>query len=255
MDRILAVPVAAPALRLHAWYGSASSLLGELSRAVNQGQTLLRADSGLPVGTHLLLALSADCLSEPLEVHGTVTALRVRGRRHEMTLRYDFDPAPQRRQLAQALAELRRQTRRPRVAPRVPLTLATDAAALASGLEVVVIDASRTGAQLRLVGESLPAIAAGDRLVMRHQGASPGRRRPLRLILEVRWVGPARRSGGRSTQIVGGRFAHVSEAMRSRLRALLSFEEARPQLSLVAIDGPPRTARRAAPRRRRGVKR
>ena len=129
MDRIPVVPVAAPTIRLHSWYRSAASLLRELSRALNQGQTLLRADSGLPVGTHLVLVMSADCLSESLEVQGTVTAWNVRGRRHEMTLRYDFDPGPQRRQLGEAFAELRRQNYRPRVVPRVPLTLATDAAA------------------------------------------------------------------------------------------------------------------------------
>jgi len=257
MDRIPVVPVAATAIRLHSWYRSAASLLRELSRALNQGQTLLRADSGLPVGTHLVLVMSADCLSEPLEVQGTVTAWNVRGQRHEMTLRYDFDPGPQRRQLDEAFAELRSQTRRPRVAPRVPLTLATDAAALAGGLEVTVIDASRSGARLRIVGESLPSVAVGCRLVMRHQGGCPGTRRPLRLILEVRWIGPARRSGGRLTQVVGGRFAQVSDTMRKRLRALLSFEEARPQLSLVAIDAPHagRAIVKAPPRRRRGLKR
>lgn len=255
MDRIPAVPLPAPGVRLHAWYRSAASLLRELSRAVNQGQTLLRADSGLPVGTHLVLVMGADGLSGPLEVQGTVTAWRVRGARHEMTLRYDFDPGPQRRQLDEALAELRRETRRPRLAPRVPLTLATDAAGLGAGLEVAVIDASRTGARLRLAAKSLPPIAVGCRLALRHQGVCPGRRRPLRLDLEVRWVGPARRSGGRSTQVVGGRFVHLSDAMRKRLRALLTFEDARPQLSLLAVDAP-RTRREARPpRRRRGLKR
>jgi hypothetical protein len=239
MDRIPAVPLPAPGVRLHAWYRSAASLLRELSRAVNQGQTLLRADSGLPVGTHLVLVMGADGLSGPLE----------------MTLRYDFAPGPQRRQLDEALAELRRETRRPRLAPRVPLTLATDAAGLAAGLEVAVIDASRTGARLRLAGKSLPPVEVGCRLVLRHQGVCPGRRRPLRLDLEVRWIGPARRSGGRSTQIVGGRFVHLSDAMRKRLRALLTFEDTRPQLSLLALEAP-RTRRGArGPRRRRGRKR
>ncbi len=246
MDRIPVVPVAVPALRLHSWYGSAASLLGELSRALNQGQTLLRTDSGLPVGTHLVLVMSADCLSEPLEVQGTVTSWSARGQNHEMTLRYDFDPGPQRRQLDEAFAELRRQSRRPRRAPRVPLTLATDAAALASGLEVTVVDASPSGARLRLAGDSLPPLAVGSRLVMRHQGLCPGTRRPLRLTVEARWVGPAERRDGRLTQLVGGRFAVVSDAMRKRLRALLRFEEARPQLTLLAIDDPRRGSRRAA---------
>ncbi len=257
MDRIPVVPLAGPAIRLHSWYGSATSLLRELSRALDQGQTLLRADSGLPVGTHLVLVMSADCLSEPLEVQGTVTAWDVRGPRHEMTLRYDFDPGPQRRQLDEAFAELRRLNYRPRVAPRVPLRLAADAATLGSGLEVAVVDASRSGARLRLAGESLPEVAVGSRLVMRHQGVCPGTRRPLRLTLEVRWVGPWRRSRGHRTRVLGGRFVHVSDAMRKRLQALLRFEEARPQLSLVAIDAPRagRAAAKAPARRRRGLKR
>lgn len=260
MDRIPAVPLPVPAIRLHSWYASATALLGELSRALNREQTLLRADSGLPVGTHLVLVMSADCLSRPLEVQGTVTSWKVRGESHEMTLRYEFDPGPQRRQLDEALAELRRQTRRPRRSPRVPLTLATDAAGLAApDLEVTVVDASRTGARLRLQGQSLPTIAVGSRLVMRHQGTAPGSRRPLRLALDVRWVGPEAPAGRRVTQLVGGRFGLVSDTMRKRLRALLRFEDVRPRLELRAIDGPrSRPARRAAqksPRRRRGLKR
>ncbi|MCG6924984.1 MAG: PilZ domain-containing protein [Acidobacteria bacterium] len=257
MDRIPVAPIAGPAIRLHSWYGSATALLRELSRALDQGQTLLRADSGLPVGTHLVLVMSADCLSKPLEVQGTVTAWSVRGARHEMTLRYDFDPGPQRRQLDEAFAELRRLNYRPRVAPRVPLRLAADGAALAADLEVAVVDASRSGARLRLAGDSLPPVAVGSRLVMRHQGVCPGTRRPLRLILEVRWIGPTRRFGGRRTRAVGGRFVHLSDAMRKRLQALLRFEEARPQLSLLAIDAPraSRATGKTRARRRRGLKR
>ena len=132
---------------------------------------------------------------------------------------------------------------------RVPLTLATDAADLARDLEVTVTDASRSGARLRIAGTTLPEVAAGSRLVMRHQGRAPGTRRPLRLELEARWVGPARRSRGRSVRVVGGRFTHLSDTMKKRLRALLRFEEVRPRVSLVAIDAPPahRTpARRSA---------
>jgi hypothetical protein len=251
MDRIPVVPAAAPLIRLHSWYRSAATLLRELSRALNQGQTLLRAESGLPVGTHLVLIMGAECLSQPLEVQGTVTGCRARGGRHEMTLRYEFDPEPHRRQLDEALAELRQRNRRPRLASRVPLSLATDAAALATDLEVAVVDASRSGARLRLAGESLPSVVVGSRLELRHRGGAPGSRRPLRLVVEVRWAGPPRRSGERHTRVVGGRFVHVSDSMRSRLRALLRFEEARSRLSLLAIDAP-----RSRPRRRRrGLKR
>lgn len=255
MDRIPTIPT--PAVRLHAWYRSAGSLLRELSRALNQGQTLLRADSGLPVGSHLVLVMAADRLSTPLEVQGTVTSLELRGGQHEMTLRYDFDPGAQRGALNEALAEMRRQTTRPRKVTRVPLTLAADAAELARGLQVTVTDASRNGARLHLAGTTLPEVVPGSRLVMRHQGRAPGTRRPLRLELEARWVGPARRSRGRSVRVVGGRFTHVSDTMKKRLRALLRFEEVRPRVSLVAIEAPSAhfRAARATRRPRRRVKR
>ncbi len=249
IDRIPTASVAVPAIRLHAWYRSPGSLLRELSRALNQGQTLLRADSGLPVGTHLVLVMSTDCLTTPIEVQGTVTSWEKRGGRHEMTLRYDFDPRAQRGRLDEALAGLRAQTRRPRRSTRVPLTLSTDAAALARTLEVTVVDVSRAGARLRVAGERLPAIVEGSRFVMRHQGYGAGMRRPLRLVFEVRWTGPRRTSGGRSTRVVGGRFVDPSDSVRERLRALLRFEEARPQVSLVALEAPPRAAH--SPRRSR----
>ncbi|MGD8895682.1 MAG: PilZ domain-containing protein [Acidobacteriota bacterium] len=261
IDRAPTSLIPARAIRLHAWYRSAGSLLRELSRALNQGQTLLRADSGLPVGTHLVLVMSTECLTEPIEVQGTVTSYQARGDSHEMTLRYDFDPGRQRGGLDEALAGLRAQTRRPRRTIRIPLTLSTDSAALARGLEVTVIDASRSGARLRVAGERLPAIVPGDRLVMRHQGHRPGMRRPLRLVLEVRWTGARRRSGRRSTQVVGGRFVKPSESVRKRLRALLRFEEARPQVRLLELESPPATGRRSSSSRgisavrRRGLKR
>jgi hypothetical protein len=255
IDRAPSALVVPSAIRLHAWYRSAGSLLRELSRALTQGQTLLRADSGLPVGTHLVLVMSTDCLSAPIEVRGTVTSWQVRGTRHEMTLRYDFDPRLQRARLDEALAGLRAQTRRPRRTTRVPLTLSTDAAALARGLEVTVVDVSRAGARLRVAGERLPDIVEGTRLVMRLQGHKAGMRRPLRLVFETRWTGPRRTSGRRSTQVVGGRFVDPSPSIRTRLRALLRFEEARPQVSLLALEAPraadvSRRARRVGPSRR-----
>ena len=249
IDRLPAALAVPSAIRLHAWYRSAGSLLRELSRALNQGQTLLRADSGLPVGTQLVLVMSTDCLSAPIEVQGTVTSWKVHGTRHEMTLRYDFDPRLQRGRLNEALSGLRAQTRRPRRSTRVPLTLSTDSAARARGLEVTVVDVSPAGARLRVAGERLPAIVEGNRFVMRHQGCRAGMRRPLRLVFEVRWTGPRRTSGGRSTQVVGGRFVDPGDSVKERLRALLRFEEARPQVSVLALEAPPRAA--DAPRRRR----
>ena len=64
---------------------------------------------------------------------------------------------------------------------------------LARDLEVTVKDASRAGAQLRVSATALPSIQPGSRLVMLHEGRGPGMKRPLRMVLEVRWVGPRRR--------------------------------------------------------------
>jgi len=65
-------------------------------------------------------------------------------------------------------------------------------------------------------------------------------------VLEVRWVGPRRRSGGRRTQVVGGRFVDPSESLRKRLRALLRFEETRPQVTLQALLAPLRSSQASA---------
>jgi hypothetical protein len=257
IDRIPVPPVVAPAVRLHAWYRSASSLLRELSRSLNKGQTILRADSGLPAGTHLVLVMSADCLSAPLEVQGTVTAWTVRGTRHVMTLRYDFDPGPQRARLAEAMAELRRTTRRPRRTPRVPLELETESAVLPRGVAVSIVELSRGGARLRLSGARPPKLDAGSRLVLAIAGRRAGTRRPLRLTLEVRWTGPLRRSRGRAGREVGGRFVGLTPGAGQRLSAVLRFEEARPRLVLRAVEPPIRRTGRhpepSSPRERSGT--
>jgi hypothetical protein len=236
IDRVPVAPATPGPIRLLAVYRSAGSLLRELSRALSQGQTLLKADSGLPAGTRLVLVMTTDSLSAPIEVHGVVTACRPHGRKMAMTVRYDFDPEPHRSRLREAMAELRRQTRRPRREPRVPLALPTDAAALLRGLSATVSDASRAGARLQLVGRSLPAVASGDRLVMTLAGSRPGSRRPARLVLEAMWVGEQHRSRGERRQEVGGRFLGVSPALKRRIVAILSFDDARPALRLVRIQ-------------------
>jgi PilZ domain len=235
IDRVPSPPLVAPAVRLHAWYGSAAALLRELSRALNQGRTILRTDSGLPVGSHVVLVMSAACLSGPIEVQGTVTSWRGRGRRHEMALRYDFDPGPQRGRLAEAMAELRRLNRGPRREPRVPLALSADAAALAPGAEVTVVELSRAGARLRISGPPWPRLEAGSRLAIRIAGRRRGARTALRLTLELRWVGPTRRVRHGRAREVGGRFASLTPALRRRLAAVLRFDEARPHLTLGPI--------------------
>jgi hypothetical protein len=242
IDRLPVVLPDSRPIRLLAVYRSAGALLRELSRALNQGQTLLRADSGLPAGTRLVLVMTTESMSAPIEVQGVVTGCRPRGRKMAMTLRYDFDPEPHRSRLREAMAELRRETRRPRRQPRVPLALRADGAALLRGLSATVSDASRAGARLELVGRSLPAVASGDRLVMTLAGSRTGSRRPARLLLEAMWVGTQHRSGGERRQEVGGRFLGVSPALKRRILAILRFDDARPALRLVRIE---RKARRS----------
>jgi hypothetical protein len=236
IDRLPAVLSSPGPIRLLAAYHSAGSLLRELSRALNQGQTLLKADSGLPAGTHLVLVMTTGALTAPIEVQGVVTDCRPRGRKMAMTLRYDFDPGPHRRRLREALAELRRETRRPRKEPRVPLALRTEATALLRGLSATVHNASRTGARLELVGPRLPAVVSGDRLVMTLAGSQPGSRRPARLVLEAIWVGAQRRTAGVRRQEVGGRFVGLSPTLRQRILAILRFDDARPALRLARIE-------------------
>jgi PilZ domain-containing protein len=240
IDRVPVAPATPGPIRLLAVYRSAGSLLRELSRALNQGQTLLKADTGLPAGTRLVLVMTTDALSAPIEVQGVVTGCHPHGRKMAMTLRYDFDPEPHRSRLREATAELRRQTRRPRREPRVPLALRTEATALVRGLSATVSDASRAGARLQLVGRSLPAVASGDRLVMTLAGSRPGNRRPVRLVLEAMWVGEQRRAGPERRQEVGGRFLGVSASLKRRILAILSFDDARPALRLVRIQRTPR---------------
>lgn len=240
IDRLPAVPAVAGPIRLIAAYRTADSLLRELSRALSQGQTLLKADSGLPAGTRLVMVMSTPSLSAPIEVEGTVTHCRPQGRQMAMRLRYDFDARPQRRRLSEAMAELRRDTRRPRREPRVPLALPTDARAILRGLSATVHNASRAGARLELVGRRLPAVTSGDRLVMRLAGSHKGTRRPVRLVLEAMWVGQQRRAGGVRRQEVGGRFVGLSATVRARIGAILRFDDARPELRLQRILGPAR---------------
>jgi hypothetical protein len=252
IDRVPVVPTLAGPIRLAAAYASAGSLLRELSRALSQGQTLLKADTGLPAGTHLVLLMTTGSLRAPIEVNGIVTSCRPRGRRMEMVLRYDFDPEPHRQRLREAMAELRRLNHRPRREARVPLALRADATALLRGLSATLSDASRAGARLELLGSRLPAVAAGDRLVMTLAGSRPGSRRPTRVVLEAMWVGAQRRRGSERRQEVGGRFVGLSAATKRRILSILRFDDARPGLRLVRVErlsGPGRGSRSRSARR------
>lgn len=233
------VPLVEPTpIRLRAYYRNAGGLLRELARALNQDHTSLRAESGLPVGTRLALVMSTESLHRPIEVSGTVTGCRRRGTRHEIGLRYDFEVAAHRTRLAEAMAELRRETKKPRREPRLPTVLRIEAGALARALRASVSNVSRTGCRLVLVGPRLPRIDEGSRLVMALSGSRRGTRAPVRLVLEVRWVEAKRRVGnGRSVEI-GGRFVDLAPAQRQRLEAILRFDDFRPVIRLRRVLPP-----------------
>ena len=227
-----------PSIRLRAYYRNAGALLRELSRALNRGRTLLRAESGLPVGTRLVLVMVTDSLRAPIEVSGTVTTWRRRGTRHEMAVRYDFDPAPFRARLAQALAELKRETRPPRAAARVPLALPVDGVGLARTLRAVIENVSRAGCQLELSGPQVPRLAVGSRLDMTLSASGAGRRPPHPLLLDIRWVGRRRRTARGLRLPVGGRFVALGASARARIRAIQRFEDPRPRIRIRAILPP-----------------
>jgi hypothetical protein len=232
VDRL---PAAAAPIRIHAWYGSVGALLRELSRAVNQDRTLIHADSGLPAGTRLVLVLATDSLRAGIEVEGTVTSCRPRGRKHEMALRYDFDPGAQRARLRKALAELRRETRSPRREPRVPLALRTEITR-PRGLTASIVNASSRGAMLELRGRRLPRIERGSRLVMTFVGRGARPRAAETLALEVLWLGRARRVREGWVRSVGGRFSAPGAKLRARIRAVLRFEEVRPHVRILSVE-------------------
>jgi hypothetical protein len=221
-------------IRIRAVYRSAGALLRELSRALGRGHTVLKADSGLPVGTRLELVLVAEALRQPIEVSGTITASRLRGTRYAIGLRYDFDPGPNRARLAEAVAALRRETRRPRREPRVPLALGVDA----HGLESTLVNASRGGGRLELSGKQLPALAMGTRILLTLAGSRPGTRAARRLVFEVRWTGAVAREGRRRRIVVGGRFLDLSPALRERIQAILRFDDFRPRIRIRQVRAP-----------------
>jgi len=244
-DRDL-VPLIEPTpIRIRAYYRSAGGLLRELARALNQGHTSLRAESGLPVGTRLSLVMVTDALRQPIEVSGTVTGCRRRGRRHEIGLRYGFEAAAHRARLSEAVAELRLETRKPRREPRLPTALRVQAGTLARALRASVSNVSRTGCRLELAGPRLPRIELGSRLVMALSGSRRGTRASVSLLVDVRWVGATSRRGSGRVVEVGGRFAELAPAQRERIRAILRFDEFRPVIRIRRVLPP------AASRKRR----
>jgi len=238
-DTMTLYPPPAP-IRLRAVYRGPESLLRELSRAVNRGHTTLRADSGLPVGTRLVVVMVAEPLPEPVEVSGTITRCERRAARYVIGLRYDFEAASHRARLAEAVRALRRGTRRPRREARVPLALRVDA----RGLEAELGNVSRGGCRLELTGARLPPLAPGSRVQLSLSGSRPGTRRALRVEFEVRWAGPAEGRGRRRRVVAGGRFVDLSPGVRERLRAILAFRDFRPRIRIRrVVPGKPAAGR------------
>jgi hypothetical protein len=234
------VPLIEPTpIRLRAHYRSAGGLLRELARAMNQDHTSLRGESGLPVGTRLVLVMTTAALRQPIEVSATVTGRRRRGARHEIGLRYGFEAAAHRARLSEAMAELKRETRKPRRETRLPTALRVEAGALARALRASVSNVSRTGCRLELTGKRLPRLEGGSRLDMAVSGSRRGTRASASLQLQVLWVGAeARRAGSLRSVEVGGRFASLAPAQRELIRAILRFEEFRPVIRIRRVVRP-----------------
>ncbi len=234
------VPLIEPTpVRLRAHYRTAGGLLRELARAMNQDHTSLHAESGLPVGTRLVLVMTTAGLRQPIEVSTTVTGCRRRGARHEIGLRYGFEAASHRARLSEAMAELRRETRKPRREARLPTALRVEAGGLARALRASVSDVSRTGCQLELTGRHLPRLEEGSRLHMTVSGSRRGTRASVALVLDVRWVGEPHSTGARRSVEVGGRFVSLAPAHRELIRAILRFEEFRPVIRIRRVVPPP----------------
>jgi hypothetical protein len=233
------VPLIEPSpIRLHAHYKNAGGLLRELSRAMNQDHTSLHAESGLPVGTRLVLVMTTPTLRRPIEVSSTVTGCRRRGGRHEIGLRYGFEAAAHRARLAEAMGELRRETRKPRREARLPTVLRVDARKLARALRASVSNVSSTGCRLELAGPRLPRVEVGSRLDITLSGSRRGTRSSVALALDVRWVGEPSRDDARRSVEVGGRFLALAPAQRERIRSILRFEEFRPVIRIRRVVAP-----------------
>jgi PilZ domain-containing protein len=238
-------------IRLTAYYKTAGALLRELSRAVNQGRTRLSAESGLPVGTRLTLALTTAALPKPIEVVGTVTSRRARGALFEMVLRYDFEPERFRTLLAQTIAVLEREDppRKPRTEARIPVALEVAAGGLARTVRTTVQNFSREGCRLELRAPRLPRLQAGDRLEMTISGGRAGSRRPMRIALELRWAGREQKSGKGKRLVVGGRFLNLTRTSRERIAAIVRFEDVRPTIRIRHVVPARPAARGRRPRR------
>jgi len=164
-----------------------------------------------------------------------------------MALRYDFEPARQRGRLDQVIARLRREqtARGSRGETRVPVALEVDAAAVKGWLAASIQNLSKSGCRVELRGRRLPRVVPGACLHMALSaatGARGGARRSLRLLLDVRWVGPERREENEKgpSMMVGGRFVDPDAVIRRRLDAVLGFRDCRPRIRILKVVLPPR---------------
>jgi len=186
----------------------------------------------------------------PIEVVGTVTAARRRGEVYELALRYDLDFLRFRRRLGEAVTALKRESppRRPRLVARIPVALSVDARRVATTGEVTVQNFSRAGCRLEFRGGRLPAIRPRNRLEM-SIAAEGGP--PLRVSLDVRWVGVVQAVDRGRYMVVGGRFHALTRDAMARIGAIVDFKEQRPRIRVHRIFPPPGRAGAGTPRRRR----
>ncbi len=239
-------------IRIRAYYQTAGALLRELSRALNKGCSTIRAESGLPVGSRLGLVMQTAALRSPIEVTGTVTAVRRRGEIYELIVRYDFDFLRFRSLLGEAVAALKEEspTRRPRVEPRIPVALSVDAEHVAKGASVTVENFSRAGCRLELRGGRFPRVEPGSRIELTMSG--PPGTRPLDLVLDVRWVGVIEMLDKGPSMVLGGRFRELPPEARDRIGTILDFKEHQPRLRIRRIVARGRVSRsHERPRHRR----
>lgn len=232
--RPLPLPLLEKPITIHltAVYQTAGALLRELSRAVNRGATRLRSESGLPVGTRFTLALVTGSLRAPIEVQGVVTGSVKRKRLFEMLLRYDFDPAESRGLLDSVLALVRREepSGRPPRETRVPLALGVRGKGL-RGAAASLENLSGRGCRLVMSGARLPALKAGDHLLLRLAGSARGAGRGVSLHLEARWVRTGR--GKKPKRLtLGAAFVGLSPGARTRLTSILKLRDFRPTILL-----------------------
>jgi hypothetical protein len=213
---------APPPVRFRLGFSSPSSLLAELTRAVNRGQVVLPIGRPVALGTRFLFDLHAPGVSPGVEVLGEVAAVTPRGEgRWELTIRYER--GEDRDGLDAALTRLREAHRyeQVRTHPRLPFHL-TVQEARADSPHYLIRDISRGGVGVELgAGEALaPSIRAGETVLL-ELGLRPG---VLYLHGEVAWAQGAGSAVGAIRAGFGVRFGKLRPEMASLLEQVLALE-------------------------------